>query len=85
MKHEGAWSRLHEPTLAVQKKCVKISFFFSRKKFKFIPKYWGKQIFSLASFPEVGQKQKREKKKKDRTKVVSVNNVQVNTWTKSMF
>ena len=29
-----------------------------------MPKYWGKQIFSLGSFPEVGQKQKMEKKKK---------------------
>ena len=28
-----------------------------------MPKYWGKQIFSLGSFPEVGQKQKTEKKK----------------------
>ena len=27
----------------------------------FLPKYWGKQIFSLESFPEVGQKQKTEK------------------------
>ena len=27
-----------------------------------MPKYWGKQIFSLESFPEVGQKQKTEKK-----------------------
>ena len=26
-----------------------------------MPKYWGKQIFSLGSFPEVGQKQKTEK------------------------
>ena len=26
-------------------------------------KYWGKQIFSLGSFTEVGQKQKTEKKK----------------------
>ena len=26
-------------------------------------KYWGKQIFRLGRFPEVGQKQKREKKK----------------------
>ena len=34
-------------------------------------KYWGKQIFSLGSFPEVGQKQKTEKKerKRERTKV----------------
>ena len=31
-----------------------------------MPKYWGKQIFSLGSFPEVGQKQKTEKKKEER-------------------
>ena len=31
-------------------------------------KYWGKQIFSLGSFPEVGQKQKTEKKR-ERLKV----------------
>ena len=29
-----------------------------------MPKYWGKQIFSLGSFTEVGQKQKAEKKEK---------------------
>ena len=28
-----------------------------------MPKYWGKQIFSLGSFPEVGQKQKTEKER----------------------
>ena len=28
-----------------------------------MPKYWGKQIFTHASFSEVGQKQKTEKKK----------------------
>ena len=28
-----------------------------------MPKYWGKQIFSHGSFPEVGQKQKTEKKR----------------------
>ena len=28
-----------------------------------MPKYWGKQIFSLGSFPQVGQKQKTEKKR----------------------
>ena len=28
-------------------------------------KYWGKQIFSLGSFPEVGQKQKTEKKEEE--------------------
>ena len=31
-----------------------------------MPKYWGKQILSLGSFPEVGQKQKTEKKKRER-------------------
>ena len=30
------------------------------------PKYWGKQIFSLGSFLEVGQKQKTERKKEER-------------------
>ena len=29
-----------------------------------MPKYWGKQIFSLGSFPEVGQKQNTGKKEK---------------------
>ena len=29
-----------------------------------MPKYWGKQIFSLGSCPEVGQKQKTEKKER---------------------
>ena len=29
-----------------------------------MPKYWGKQIFSPGSFPEVGQKQKTERKKR---------------------
>ena len=28
-----------------------------------MPKYWGKQIFSHGRFPEVGQKQKTEKKR----------------------
>ena len=31
-----------------------------------MPKYWGKQIFSLGNFPEVGQKQKTEGKKRKR-------------------
>ena len=31
-----------------------------------MPKYWGKQIFSLRSFPKVSQKQKTEKKEKKR-------------------
>ena len=33
-----------------------------------MPKYWGKQIFSLGRFPEVGQKQKTEKRE-ERPKV----------------
>ena len=33
-----------------------------------MPKYWGKQIFTKGSFPEVGQKQKTEKKKKEEKK-----------------
>ena len=31
-----------------------------------MPKYWGKPIFTHGSFPEVGQKQKTEKKEKRR-------------------
>ena len=31
-----------------------------------MPKYWGKLIFSLGRFPEVGQKQKTEREKKKR-------------------
>ena len=34
-----------------------------------MPKYWGKQIFSLGRFPEVGQKQKTEKREEERPKV----------------
>ena len=29
-----------------------------------MPKYWGKQIFTHGSFPEVGQKQKTERKER---------------------
>ena len=39
-----------------------------------MPKYWGKQIFSLGSFPEVGQKQKTEKKKKKKERPKVGNN-----------
>ena len=31
-----------------------------------MPKYWGKQIFTHGRFPEVGQKQKTEKKKREK-------------------
>ena len=34
-----------------------------------MPKYWGKQNFSLGSFPEVGQKQKTEKKERKRERL----------------
>ena len=38
-----------------------------------MPKYWGKQIFTHGRFPEVGQKQKTEKKrKKDRKHVIAM-------------
>ena len=36
-----------------------------------MPKYWGKQIFSLGSFPEVGQKQKTEGKKEKEIEIES--------------
>ena len=29
-----------------------------------MPKYWGKQIFTHGRFPDVGQKQKTEKREK---------------------
>ena len=31
-----------------------------------MPTYWGEQIFSLGSFPKVGQKQKTEEKEKEK-------------------
>ena len=34
-----------------------------------MPKYWGKQIFTLGRFPKVVQKQKTEKKEEKRPKV----------------
>ena len=39
-------------------------------------KYWGKQIFSLRSFPEVGQKQKMEKELllfRKKIKIIKIN------------
>ena len=32
-----------------------------------MPKYWVKNVFAHGSFPEVGQKQKTEKKKERKT------------------
>ena len=40
-----------------------------------MPKYWGKQIFSLGSFPEVGQYQKTEKKEKKEERPKVGNNI----------
>ena len=34
-----------------------------------MPKYWGKQIFTLGSFAEVGQKQKTEREKRERERL----------------
>ena len=42
-----------------------------------MPKYWGKQIFSLGSVPEVGQMQKTEKKKEKERLIYGNNNGQV--------
>ena len=42
------------------------SFFFLGIYLLVMPKYWGKQIFSLRSFPEVGQKQKTEREERPR-------------------
>ena len=39
-----------------------------------MPKYWRKQIFCLGSFPEVGQKQKTEEKKKEKERAKIGNN-----------
>ena len=50
-------------------------FFLVKKKYIYffciyflvMPKYWGNQIFSLRSFPDVGQKHTTEKKEKRET------------------
>ena len=34
-----------------------------------MPKYWGKQIFTHGNFPEVGQKQKTERKEETRERL----------------
>ena len=41
-----------------------------------MPKYWGKQIFTHESFPEVGQKQKTEKERERERAKVGDNNGQ---------
>ena len=39
-----------------------------------MPKYWGKQIFAHRRFPEVGQKQKTEKKEREKERLNDGNN-----------
>ena len=46
-----------------------------------MPKYWGKQIFSLRSFPEESQKQKTEKKKERERSKGGNNNGQLRSIT----
>ena len=50
-------------------KCVLKSGYFFMKHPVVVPKYWGKQIFSFGILPEVGQKQKTEKREQERPKV----------------
>ena len=45
-----------------------------------MPNYWGKQIFSFGRFPEVGQKQKTEKRERPK---VGNNNGQLRIATPS--
>ena len=40
-----------------------------------MPKYWGKQIFTLGRFPEVGQKQKTEREKKEEKERLNDGNI----------
>ena len=42
-----------------------------------MPKYWEKQIFSHGGFPEVGEKQKTQKKERKKKKKVGKNNGQL--------
>ena len=42
-----------------------------------MPKYWGKQIFTHGRFPEVGEKQKAQKKEKEKKKKLGENNGQL--------
>ena len=46
-----------------------------------MPKYGGKQIFSLGCFPEVGQKKKIEKKKEKKLVITMASSaLQTPTW-----
>ena len=47
-------------------KKLKLNFFFFFHIFLVMPKYWGKQIYTHGNFPEVGQKQKTERKREKR-------------------
>ena len=39
-----------------------------------MPKYWGKQIFTHGRFPEVGQKQKTDRKERKKERLNDGNN-----------
>ena len=60
-----------------KKKNARKSDFFRKKSKNYLvmPKYWGKQIFSLGRFPRSGSKAKESKKreKKKRPKVGNIN------------
>ena len=58
-----------------------------------MPKYWGKQIFTHGRFPEVGQKQKTEKRERHdgnnngplRIANATSGGARKAAWAKSMF
>ena len=52
-----------------------------------MPKYWGKQIFTHGRFPEVGQKQKTKREKKEGKLVItmaSYNGTRKAAWANSV-
>ena len=61
------------PKAVKRRKTAKISFIITKKNRFFciyllvMPTYWGKQIFTHGRFPEVGQKQKMERKERAST------------------
>ena len=46
-----------------------------------MPKYWGKQIFSLGRFPEVVQKQKTEKREREKKEAQMCNKLRLSMNT----
>ena len=51
--------------------CQKMGNFYFFIYLLVMPKYWGKQIFTHGSFPEVGQKQKTKKERERERKTES--------------